>query len=250
MPNQPTRPVQFGETPADILNRKPAAAIPVPEMQDNRPPMPKSTAEGFMAMEEALAAAKEGPAPVHGHAQAESPLPLPPVERADGEDDEEEFLESETSPWLSGLVWDRAEVRKRIESGLKPLVFEQLLSAGRVMQQVKLRTGFTVMYQGLTGADGVFCKRMAAEAAIAAEVTYADLLTIMRLSVGIHSINGRLVEPVFEKSPGEFDADQFAIRWKAMHSYDETILGFMVRNQIWFEERLRRLSVLDDLKNG
>jgi hypothetical protein len=244
MPNQPTRPVQFGETPETILKRRPAASVPVPEGAP-KPPMPKATAEGFLALNEAMEAAKEGPAPVDGAAE---PIPLPVVEQE--ADEEEEFETSEASPWLTGLVWDRPEVRRRIEEKLKPLVFEELLSAGRVMQRVELRKGLTVMYQGLTGADGVFCKRMAAEAAIAAEVTYADLLTIMRLAVGIHAINGRLVEPVYEKSPGDFDADQFTLRWKMMHSYDETILGFLVRNQIWFEERLRRLSVLDDLKNG
>ena len=243
-----TGPVQFGKTPEELLGDRPAPEraarkLPVPPRPTN---MPENVYSHMVSLAEAQAA---GTPVTHAPREHDTPQEAPAAdsdpEGQDGQDDQPTF-------WNRNDPWADPEVRRRIERGCSPMTFEDLLVSGRVTQRVRVREGLDVLFQCLTGEDGKWAKQWAFEQSTAAQIVYTDELTFARLAIGVKAINGALL-PDFEASKAgqlEVDPKRFKERRDRVARLPEAILQGLLNNQIWFEDRVRRLVLYDDLKNG
>jgi hypothetical protein len=140
-----------------------------------------------------------------------------------------------------------------IEKRLKPLDIVDIIVKGRVTQTVPIVPGkFEVEFQSYAGEEDLILKRwVMAEAKTldAPDQYFMDKHTLMTLTVAIRSVNKR---PIFDcyKEDGNLDEDKFWVKYKMITRLDYHMLSSLYINWSWFDTRVRKLYVAEELGNG
>lgn len=153
-------------------------------------------------------------------------------------------------------ILNNPKVRKRIEKGLIKLSVEDLILHGEVVQDVVLiknkdkpnKPRLWVSFRSISGMEDLAIKKRFYEEE-GPDRFMLDRYSLMNLCTGVRSING--VElPSHLDEHGDFDEDGFKIKYRKVSRMAQQLLGFLVVNYIWFDERVRKTLVAEELGNG
>lgn len=153
-------------------------------------------------------------------------------------------------------ILNNPKVRKRIEKGLIKLSVEDLILHGEVVQDVVLiknkdrpnKPRLWVSFRSISGMEDLAIKKRFYEEE-GPDRFMLDRYSLMNLCTGVRSING--VElPSHLDEHGDFDEDGFKLKYRKVSRMAQQLLGFLVVNYIWFDERVRKTLVAEELGNG
>jgi hypothetical protein len=182
--------------------------------------------------------------------------PAPNVEEEGGGVDVEDLSDE----WLlsdePGDILNNTRVRKKIEKGLTSLSVEDLIMHGEVQQDVILirnkqkpsRPRLWVTFRSISGQEDLEIKKRFYEEE-GPDRFVLDRYSLMNLCSGILSVNG-VPLPNHLDSKGDFDEDSFQIKYRKVSRMAQQLLSFLVVNYIWFDERVRKTLVTEELGNG
>jgi hypothetical protein len=153
-------------------------------------------------------------------------------------------------------VLDR-ERRKRIEDGLVPLDFSQLMMRGYVDQTILIRKGFAIVLRSLTTGQGQWLERLgrvrlAELSTIEQQHTYALWQISVSLQAyvveGRHQNVGNNLEALTRDN--EFDAFVQAVdaRMEQLRAKPEELTHDFIAQYVWFCGRVRALISGDTVK--
>jgi hypothetical protein len=150
-------------------------------------------------------------------------------------------------------IINNEDQRKLIESRCEKLTIDELITKGFVTQKVPIIPGkFEPTFRSLTGEDDLALKRLIMKESQGLEVSERYLLdkfSLMTLVAGVWEINKNPM-PDFHDEEGHFDADKFWEKFKFITRYPFHMLASMGVNYFWFDIRVRKLFVADNLGNG
>lgn len=140
------------------------------------------------------------------------------------------------------------ERSRLIETRCPPLSLEDLLINGSVQQKVPIIPGrFEPTFRSLQGFENLEILRLMS-AIRGSEDLVLDTLHLYRLAAGLFAINGRLF-PNHLDTNGDFNKELFEIKSKMVTKMALPILADLVVNYGWFQKRVQKLTVVDDIKS-
>lgn len=146
------------------------------------------------------------------------------------------------------------EQRGIIEARLAPLDLGELIMHDRVRQEITvIPEKFWFTFQSMSGEEDMGVKRLAMQESAKLEVTDRYLLekyAAMSLACGLVSICGRPIPHSHLDADGNFNPEQFWLKFAWVLKRPLHALSSMGINHTWFELRVRKLFVADKVKNG
>lgn len=143
--------------------------------------------------------------------------------------------------------------REIIEKRLKPLDIVEVIMKGRVSQTVPIVPDrFEATFQSYKGEEDLQIKRW-----ITGEIKtlegpdryFEDKYSLMGLTIAIKAVN-RTPLPDCYNADGELDEEMFWAKYKMVSRFDFHMLSSLHVNWIWFDARVRKLFVAEELGNG
>ena len=183
----------------------------------------------------------------------------PESEKAIGEDADDQIDGDFEDDWLgldAGDIFNNPKIRKRVEKGLKKMEVEDLIMHGEVVQDVTLisnkidpnRPKLWVTFRSVSAIEDLAIKKRFYDEE-GPDRFMLDRYSIMNLCIGLKAINGKEQPPHLDEN-GEFDDDEFKKKYRKIARMPHQLLAFLVINYLWFDERVRRILVTEELGNG
>lgn len=142
--------------------------------------------------------------------------------------------------------------KKIIEDRLEALDIDDLIIKNRVMQRVPIiPKKFEVTYRSMTGNDDLALKRLLMQESKSVEVTERFLLdkyAFMALSCGIVKVNSNAL-PDHLDAEGKFNEEAFWKKFEWVMKRPLHMLSSIGVNHTWFEMRVRKLFVAENVGN-
>jgi hypothetical protein len=163
------------------------------------------------------------------------------IEEIEGEFDFDEFGNRVRNLLVNK---DRRDI---IESRCTPMKLEDLLLQQEVQQVVPIAPNrFEPTFRSISGAEDLFIKRsMVGERG---ETRYVlDKFSLMNLCCGLYALNGKPM-PSHLDANGDPDEKLFEKKFKLILKYPISLLVDLSVNYGWFERRVRKLLVVDEIK--
>lgn len=152
---------------------------------------------------------------------------------------------------LGNRVKSLLENKKRkeaIESRCMPMEFSDLLVNGFVQQKVPIIPGkFEPTFSSMRGEENIEILRLIGEIKGGNEQHLLDTMSLYRLTVNLHAINGRLLSSHLDQN-GDFDKKMFFLKYKVICKMALSVLADLDANNRWFARRVQKLTVVDDIK--
>lgn len=150
-------------------------------------------------------------------------------------------------------VINNDEQRARIEARLTPMNLTDLIVRGTVRQVVPVQPGVLEFeFQSLPADLRIDLKRMITTEAKKLDVTEDYLLdkhSLMEVTCGIYAINGQVL-PDYRDPHGVFSMEAFMRKYEIVARMNTHMISSMAINHMWFEARVRKLFVAEEVKNG
>lgn len=209
-------------------------------------------------VERAVAAGPAGAAARIGNAPGDdSNRPLSEEEKAKLKTKLEGMDEFEFDSFRQSMMKDilnNPEQQKIIEERLQPLDITDMIVNGYVTQLVPIIPGkLSFTFRSLSGETETEIKRMIMEETKSLEVSDRYLLdryAFMSVAAGLLEINGKPLGDVYDKSSGDFSEDLFRKKLNRILKLPLHMLASIGVNQMWFEQRARKLYVAEKVGNG
>lgn len=145
-------------------------------------------------------------------------------------------------------LFSSPERKKRIEANLEPMKVSDLVLHGELRQKVRLSAGIDVVFRTISGEETQEILRILSSDN-GSELYMRERLALMNLAVGLHSIGGEVLESVYDQS-GNFDEARFLRRFKKVLKYPMQLLADMRVNYYWFDQRVQKVMIAEELGNG
>jgi hypothetical protein len=143
--------------------------------------------------------------------------------------------------------------RTTVEGRLKPLDIVDLIVKGRVTQTVEIIPGkFEATYQSYVGEEDLQIKRWITgeiKTLEAPDRYFEDKYSLMGLTIALKAINKQQL-PNCYNSEGDLEEELFWIKYKKVSHLDFHMLSSLHLNWLWFDARVRKLFVAEELGNG
>lgn len=137
--------------------------------------------------------------------------------------------------------------RKAIEDRCAPLKFEELLQTGSVKQKVPIIPGvFEPVFRSLQGDEDVEILRMIGTLR-GADQYILDTLSIYKLTASLYSLNGKILPNHLNKE-GDLNEQMFKDKYKVVVKNSSILLNDLIINLEWFNQRVQKLMVVDNVK--
>lgn len=140
------------------------------------------------------------------------------------------------------------ERRKYIESRIEDeLNFEDLLFQQELRQRVPIRKNYAPTFRTPSAEEDLFIKRLIAKDENSSQQYIMDRFATMGLVLGLFDINGKPFPNHLndKKVPQE---DLFLVKYDQIVKYPLIILADLSANFVWFQDRVRGLMSLDQIK--
>jgi len=142
--------------------------------------------------------------------------------------------------------------KKIIEERLEALDIDDLIIKNRVTQRVPIVPNrFEVTYRSMTGNDDLALKRLLMKESKSVEVTERFLLdkyAFMALSCGAVAVNSNQLPDHLDEE-GKFNEEAFWKKFEWMMKRPLHMLSSIGVNHTWFEMRVRKLFVAENVGN-
>jgi len=182
--------------------------------------------------------------------EVEAPSP-PEVKEEDTSDDLREWL---TSPSTEDL-FNNTRYKKLVEGRLEKMEVESLIMHGEVIQFVPIlmkkgspQPRISATYRSVSAMEDLAIKKRFYEEE-GPDRFMIDRYSLMNLCIGLKSLNGAEQPPHLDEN-GKFDDAAFKKKFEKLLKMPHQLLALLVVNYIWFDERVRKLLVADELGNG
>lgn len=251
-------PQQLGQTPKGLSLRTIADLKTLQDLQKNPPPQDARShdaAEQDKQVMHEAAAGSAGMAGRLGNSPTDGPQPDPKPSKtvADVAKNMDDFDFNMLREVMMKDIINNEDQRKIIEERCEPLTIDDLITKGFVSQRVPIIPGkFEPTFCSLSGEDDLALKRLVMVESRGLEVSERYLLdkfSLMTLVAGLYALNGNPV-PDFHDKDGHFDEDTFWLKFKSITKYPFHMLASIGVNYFWFDIRVRKLFVADNLGNG
>lgn len=140
-----------------------------------------------------------------------------------------------------------------IEKRVKPLDIVQLVVEGSVTQVVPIHPNkFEPEFQSNSGEEDLTLKRwltMEAKGIDASDRYFMDKYSLMGLTVALKAINKKQLPTCYD-SDGNLNEELFWAKYKIVSRFNYHMLGSLMVNWFWFDVRVRKLFVAEELGNG
>ena len=177
------------------------------------------------------------------------------------EKDEEPTKDEESKKKSDDEWWDWQENdplsnkkrRKWIESRLKAMAVEDLLMHGEVKQTVHIIPGkLAVVFRSASVDEDMEVKRMMFGVQ-GTDLYISNRYSMMQLTTSLYSIvtpSGEDILPSHLDSDKNFNEDLFNKKFAHVKKWPTQFAQDLVNNYIWFDDRVKKLFVAEDLGNG
>jgi hypothetical protein len=143
--------------------------------------------------------------------------------------------------------------RKSIEARLKSMAVEDLLMHGEVKQTVHIIPGkLAVVFRSASVDEDMEVKRMMFGVQ-GTDLYISNRYSMMQLTTSLYSIvtpSGEDVLPNHLDSDKNFNEDLFNKKFAHVKKWPTQFAQDLVNNYIWFDDRVKKLFVAEDLGNG
>ena len=158
--------------------------------------------------------------------------------------------------WRQSMMKDvlNNETQKKIiESRLKPMDIGDLVTQGYVIQRVDIIPGkLWVDFKMLDGETDLALKRLIMEDSKSVEVSdryFLDKFGLMSIAAVLHKVNDKPYAD-FTDANGDFDDAKFRDKFRKVLKLPMPMLTSLGANALWFDIRVRKLFVSENLGNG
>lgn len=176
----------------------------------------------------------------------------PPADPASTEEDDSWYQYSGSQD-LHDVIEDILNNKKRrawIEKQLEPMSVTDLIVYGEVHQKVTIIPNkLVVTYRTTSGAEDLEIKKLMYTSETGSTRYIVDKYSLMNLAISLYSINDKIY-PKHLDDDGDFVKDMFEQKFKRVLKLPSQLLADLVCNYIWFDERVRKLLVAEELGNG
>lgn len=174
--------------------------------------------------------------------------------KEDEEDMGDDLREWLTSPSTEDL-FNNTKFKKRIEKRLEKMDVESLIMHGEVLQFVPIlmkkgspQPKLSATFRSVSAMEDLAIKKRFYEEE-GPDRFMIDRYSLMNLCIGLKSLNGT-EQPPHINEDGKFDDEAFKKKFNKLLRMPHQLLALLVVNYIWFDERVRKLLVADELGNG
>jgi hypothetical protein len=164
--------------------------------------------------------------------------------------------EFEFDNWRQTMMKDilnQPEQKRLIEARLAPMDIGDLITMGHIIQNVPIIPGkFEVQFRTNDGETDLAIKRLIMEESKSLEVSeryYLDKFAMMSMTALLYAINKK-VFPDHHNEKGEFDDERFRKKFQFVLRLPFHMLASIGVQAMWFEERVRKLFVVEKVGNG
>jgi hypothetical protein len=166
-------------------------------------------------------------------------------------DDLREWL---TSPTTEDL-FNNTRYKKLVEGRLEKMEVESLIMHGEVVQFVPIlmkkgspQSKISATFRSVSAMEDLAIKKRFYEEE-GPDRFMIDRYSLMNLCIGLKSLNGA-EQLIHLDENGKFDDAAFKKKFEKLLKMPHQLLALLVVNYIWFDERVRKLLVADELGNG
>lgn len=203
-----------------------------------------------------LTALSQGPSSPTAAPPESAPLPPPATPEKAAEEVAKRLDDFDYNTFKEALyenILNSEEQKKIIEARLQPLNFNDLLTHGYVTQRVPIIPGqFEPTFQSMRANEDLAIKRLAIEEAKGVEVTEKFLLdkfALMTVVIGLRAINSNVMPDHLDDN-GKFNEEKFWRKFEKVAALSFHMISSLGVNYFWFDTRVRKLFLADNLKNG
>lgn len=140
------------------------------------------------------------------------------------------------------------ERRDSIEKRCEPMAIEDLILQGEVRQRVPIVPGkLEAVFRSVSGNEDLFIKRLMSSER-GSEQYIMDRFSLLNLAVGLYALNSKVLPNHLDAQQNP-DKDLFEIKLKAVSRLPLVLLSDLSVNYIWFNRRVQKLLVFENLKN-
>ena len=164
-------------------------------------------------------------------------------------------VESEADLGFEGLTEQRAEIeenkkrKEAIESRCAPLALSDLLVHQELRQVVPIVVGvYEPTFRTISGDEDLFIKSLMSREKDVSTQFFMDKYSAFQLCAGLYALNGHVIGDQYIDKDGNIDEKAFMARFKKLVKYPWTILVDLSANYVWFNQRVRKLMVVDAIK--
>lgn len=185
--------------------------------------------------------------------KAEEASGQPPPEKEEDDISDSQLLGADVSD--PDDLLENKKYKRRIEGRLEKMDVESLIMHGEVLQFVPilLKKGSKVPHISATFRSVSALEDLAIKKRFYDEEGpdrfMIDRYSLMNLCIGLKSLNGTEQPPHLDEN-GKFDDELFKKKFSRLLKMPHQLLALLVVNYIWFDARVRRLLVADELGNG
>ena len=220
--------------PAAAKKEEPAPATP-PEGFAN-PPRPEGTGLRQSTVEQLEKLAK---------VQAADPATKEPAQDGKESDKEPELDFDEFAERVTNFLNNKKR-REAIEARCPALDLEDLLEHQELRQRVPIIPGkFEPTYRTMSGSEDLFVKRSMLGSR-GPDQFILDRFAFMNLVASLFAINGKPLPT--HLTDGEPDDDLFKEKMRVVGKYPSAVVADMSVNFSWFDARVKKLLVVDEVK--
>ena len=164
----------------------------------------------------------------------------------DLEDLEDQFDTDEFGNKVRSLL-NNKDRREAIEKRCDPMAIDDLITRGEVRQVVPIVPGtFFPTFRSVGGAEDLFIKRLMSNER-GSDQYLLDKYSVMNLTAGLHAINGKPL-PTHLNGDGDPDQKAFEGKYRIISRMPLAMLADLSVNYMWFQRRLQRLFVVDNIR--
>ena len=164
----------------------------------------------------------------------------------DLDDYEEQFDTDEFGQKVRNLLVNK-ERREAIEKRCSAMSVEDLLINQEIRQTVSIIPGkLEIVFRSITGAEDLFIKRKVFGLKGSAQLIF-DTYSVLNLACSLYSINRRPL-PTHLDAEGDPDDALFEAKKKLLLKLPIQMLADFSVNYSWFDRRVKKLFVIDELK--
>ena len=179
-------------------------------------------------------------------AQAADPATKDPAKDGKEPEKDSELDFDEFAERVTNFLNNKAR-REAIEARCPALDLEDLLEHQELRQRVPIIPGkFEPTFRTMSGSEDLFVKRSMLGSR-GPDQFILDRFAFMNLVASLFAINGRPL-PTHLKDDGEPDDKLFEVKMKAVGKYPSAVVADMSVNFSWFDARVKKLLVVDEVK--
>lgn len=171
----------------------------------------------------------------------------------DDSDDDSPLLQSMDEDLASALDrFNNGPRRRKIEAKLKKMNAEDLVSIGEIRQEVPISAGVKVIFRTTSGLehDGMLDELgTVAATSSGSELFLRERLANYNLTLSLHQIGSTVLHSHLDKD-GEFSVEGFRKKFSQVMRRPLLLIADMRVNCYWFDERVRKIMVAEELGNG